>query len=381
MKYFFGCFYGFVVSVIFVGLCAAQTDSVREIPVVAAQAKLIKPPLTSQHVFVRCIMQDKKGNMWFGTTGAGIYRYDGKTFTNFVETDGLINKIVYCLLEDNSGIIWASTEDGVYRYDGYKFRHFPLPGADNINYNFLSAKAYLRTHPYTRNRVYSMTQDKIGNIWFATANAGLYQYNGQYITNFQYIDNKWEIMPENSMGNKKNTCNNQVQYVFTDSKGKVWISTYEPSGLFQFNGKTFRNFGAEKHIKGNVFTINEDKNGKLWFNMDNMSVYSYNGETLTQFTEKDGAIMGYNTSASADNKGGMWFGGLYAKTPYKKEGYVYHYDGKNFSSFPVSSLESTYTWSVFVDRSGNLWIGAKNTSLYRYDGHVITDFSEKATKQ
>ena len=66
------------------------------------------------------IIEDKKGNLWFG--GDGIHRYDGKTFTHFSTKDGLINPSVWSILEDTSGNLWLGTrETGLYLYDGKNF--------------------------------------------------------------------------------------------------------------------------------------------------------------------------------------------------------------------------------------------------------------------
>jgi ligand-binding sensor domain-containing protein len=34
---------------------------------------------------VHCNLQDKAGNIWFSTSGEGVYRYDGKSFVSFSE--------------------------------------------------------------------------------------------------------------------------------------------------------------------------------------------------------------------------------------------------------------------------------------------------------
>src|SRR6218665_1170023 len=44
---------------------------------------------------VHCGLQDKNGDLWFGTTGAGLYRYDGKSFTNFTTKDGLSSNVIW----------------------------------------------------------------------------------------------------------------------------------------------------------------------------------------------------------------------------------------------------------------------------------------------
>ncbi|TDE28723.1 hypothetical protein E0I61_10020 [Flavobacterium ranwuense] len=40
--------------------------------------KLTKTQGTTEHQNVHCSLQDKNGNLWFGTTGEGVYRFDGK---------------------------------------------------------------------------------------------------------------------------------------------------------------------------------------------------------------------------------------------------------------------------------------------------------------
>jgi hypothetical protein len=33
-------------------------------------------------------------------------------------------------------------------------------------------------------------------------------------------------------------------------------------------------------------------------------------------------------------------------------------------------------WCMVEDRDGNIWVGTRNTGLYRYDGRTFTCFSE-----
>lgn len=57
---------------------------------------------------VHSILEDKLGNIWFGTTHKGIWRFDGKVFTNFTE-DGIVDgKEIWCIHEDEAGNIWVS---------------------------------------------------------------------------------------------------------------------------------------------------------------------------------------------------------------------------------------------------------------------------------
>jgi hypothetical protein len=90
---------------------------------------------------------DKAGSVWFGhpkarpDTQGGATRYDGKAFTHFTQKEGLPSENVYCMLEDRKGRIWfGSVGYGASLYDGKTFRNFspaPLPakptaGPENI---------------------------------------------------------------------------------------------------------------------------------------------------------------------------------------------------------------------------------------------------------
>lgn len=70
---------------------------------------------------VQCSMQDKAGIIWFGTSDNGLYKYDGKSFGQFLVTNGLNSNNISCILEDNDGKIWIGTDAGLCRYDGKTF--------------------------------------------------------------------------------------------------------------------------------------------------------------------------------------------------------------------------------------------------------------------
>lgn len=79
-----------------------------------------------------------------------MYKYDGRTFTNYTTEDGLSNNDVLCMTQDNAGNIWFGTDDGVSRYNGKSFTNFStLDGMGGHSVN-------------------SIIQDKHGTLWFGT---------------------------------------------------------------------------------------------------------------------------------------------------------------------------------------------------------------------
>jgi ligand-binding sensor domain-containing protein len=55
------------------------------------------------------VYEDKTGDIWFTAMGVGVYRYDGKSFTQFDKKDGLAcmssNKVDILLPEVKSQIL------------------------------------------------------------------------------------------------------------------------------------------------------------------------------------------------------------------------------------------------------------------------------------
>jgi ligand-binding sensor domain-containing protein len=51
----------------------------KDLPKEKDDSKLIKK---IENGIVQRFLQDKSGNLWFGTTDNGLYKYDGKSFNN-----------------------------------------------------------------------------------------------------------------------------------------------------------------------------------------------------------------------------------------------------------------------------------------------------------
>lgn len=106
--------------------CNAQSgkvlpkDQVGESKVMSAELpKLIKTQGSQKGDGVNSSLHHKRGNLWFGTTREGLYKYDGKAFTQFTVADGLLSNGISCIIEYKAGRLWIGTRNtGLYRYDG-----------------------------------------------------------------------------------------------------------------------------------------------------------------------------------------------------------------------------------------------------------------------
>lgn len=71
--------------------------------------------------YVVSLEVDDEGNVWTGTWGAGLSRFDGRTWRTYTVADGLPGNHVFALGRDGQGRIWAGTSRGLARFDGKGF--------------------------------------------------------------------------------------------------------------------------------------------------------------------------------------------------------------------------------------------------------------------
>lgn len=350
-----------------------------------SQPKLVIPAGTAQYTFIRQGMQDKSGNMWFATSGAGVYRYDSKGFVNFTMKDGLNSNIVQCIMEDFKGNIWVGTKEGVCRFDGKKFIDFALPWTRTpiMSPFFRQAAPQKGCLPPQNKTVLSMLQDKMGNIWFGTQDEGVFQYNGKTFNHF--LQNEGPLSSDGFH-------HIAIYSIYQEKAGNIWFGSY------RYDGKSFKNFPQEENTtKSSDFVVKsykdmleqksmyssanivlEDKKGNLWFSHScRYGVTKYDGKTIVNFTDKDGFCDNIIKTMVADKEGNIWIGGVRKDVKGIKEGCISIYDGKNFKAFPTEKMTNSAIESLFVDRDNNIWIGTREVGLYRYDGKTLTAFTEK----
>ncbi|NJM79102.1 MAG: hypothetical protein HC854_04690, partial [Flavobacterium sp.] len=104
--------------------------------------------------------------------------------------------------------------------------------------------------------VYSAVQDNSGMIWIGTG-SGLYMFNGKSFKNF----------PSNK-DISGHQINNVLTKLYKDYDGKIWLSSLNAIQKFDPNFKTFESFkydnGLESIIKSLPNCFFRDANKKLW---------------------------------------------------------------------------------------------------------------------
>ncbi|HTF21784.1 MAG TPA: two-component regulator propeller domain-containing protein [Chryseolinea sp.] len=260
--------------------------------------------LTSYRFF--SVLEDRRGNLWFGSMGAGVYKYDGKSFQNFTSKEGLVNNEISCIYEDNSGDIWFGANGGASRYDGKSFRNYIMNGDSMIEDR--SGKSI---PDFTRpsNEVNSIIEDKTGKLWFATR-GDTFVYDGKTFSVFT------------DSGRPSN-----VRCIIEDSKGNIWLGG---DGLWRFNGRTSTNFS-----KNPVLYICEDKAGNIWTSSQERDAWlllRYDARSLSDGNPTVTEVSSHPIiwSIFQANDGSIWYGAVG----------VHRYDGNTTTHF--KSREARY---------------------------------------
>ena len=88
---FFAIFIFFSLTIVF--SCKGQNDTTSQ----------IGSDVPKMEKDIMIIFQDSKGNFWFGSRENGVYRYDGKTLTQFTTKEGLCFDRIRGIQEDGDG--------------------------------------------------------------------------------------------------------------------------------------------------------------------------------------------------------------------------------------------------------------------------------------
>jgi len=304
---------------------------------------------------ILCGFKDKDGNLWFGTSGNGVSKYDGKAFTNYTSAHGLIHNLINNITQDSKGNIWFGTYGGISKYDGVTFQNFTTEdGIPDID-------------------VLKIMEDSNGILWVGTAK-GLCRYNQNSLKENKLF----------TIHNQEDTLvNASVNDIIEDSQGQIWIAgnkgiwKYIPGTSAEEKG-SFINFSDKFGLEDKVATVlMKDQDGTIWAGTyGSIARYSPSKSSLIEKTYKpltvsDGLVNNDVLSLMIDNQGMVWIG---------TKGGVSKYDENSgsFINFTVEEgLAFNHVNSITEDHSGSLWFGTFGGGLDRYDGESVIEYTSK----
>jgi signal transduction histidine kinase/ligand-binding sensor domain-containing protein/DNA-binding response OmpR family regulator len=186
--------------------------------------------------------------------------------------------------------------------------------------------------------------DREGFVWIGTY-AGMQRFDG-----YEFRDFTYDPEEDNSISD------NFISSLFEDDSGNLWIGT-QANGLDVFNKKTevFRNFRNEpgmtnslagNHIPRASKVITEDREGFIWVNTEN----------------------GLNRISPVDFRIESYYGDLAGQLIYDESGPSLWIGGDQLKRFDLSTRKLSYyntgpVKSIIQDSRGSLWLGTSKGAL------------------
>ncbi|MCB0614602.1 MAG: hypothetical protein KDC75_14900 [Phaeodactylibacter sp.] len=171
------------------------------------------------------IYRDRGGNMWFGTSSLGLYRFDGKKVSwmyewHLTETPGGGAFGIRSVIEDKDGYFWICNPN-------YKYRILPdsteRAGLSPINYQ---REAGIENQGKEALYFLSMVTGDNGDLWMVTFDNGVWRNDGERLTHYPVKDGERDVL---------------LSSIYKDNRGRIWIGTQE-DGAYTFNGRAFEKF-------------------------------------------------------------------------------------------------------------------------------------------
>ncbi len=303
---------------------------------------------------IRSAFKDDAGNLWFGTFGNGVSKYDGQSFTNFNMSHGLIHNYIQTITQDREGNIWFGSYGGASRYNGVFFE------------NFTTERGLPDNH------INKIMEDKNGNIWFATP-GGISRYNpeAEDSHNSQFVNyDEQSGFPGNFAGD-----------MLEDYLGKIWIAIEK--GIIQYDPAAEKNgespFADPPEKLGiqnkTVHAMVEDRDGVLWFGTSDGVVRWDSANrvaeqsSVTSYNTEDGLISNSVTSILEDKAGNIWMGSEQGVSEFIKEDTIFlNYTTQN-------GLAGNFIVCMVEDNAGSLWLGTKGRGVSRFDGRSTLEYT------
>lgn len=240
--------------------------------------------------FITVFLKDKNENFWIGTLNGlsilpenevqKLIRFSGDDASSVLkfttlrpvkdDTASLSGRMIFALMEDRSGFIWAGTALGLNCID---------PKTQKVVRSLKDdGSTQLRI---SNNIIRSLLEDTDQNIWIGTED-GLNRINSKTKDVTTYV---------NQSGNPNSLSGNRISFMIQTLDSTLWIGT-NGAGLNRYNPKTrsFKHYTTANGLPNNVIhSIIDDRAGSLWLSTNNgISRFNMLTETFINYDVNDG---------------------------------------------------------------------------------------------
>lgn len=380
-------------------------------------------------IFIRQIIPDQKGNLWFCTEeGITIWKmqankivsvanidsfgvfgmppvsliefYDNENF--YAATDvGLIkksdsgyelvrykgrviNKPVFKMFKDLNGIIWFSTSNDLYFIENDVVKNFR-----EVNRDF-------------REPVYCFAEDKENKLYFGSID-GIIELSGFEINRINrengleskdiislYTDTENNLWIGSLSGISKLTSSSfkfvrhetfkgHFTNIIRDEK-KLYLTSSE--GLFEIDNYQLVKSGLGNGIKSKgINHLYKDSNGNFWFSTEN-GLFKKDGYSITHYNEEKGLPHNFIFQVVVDQNNVTWIA-TQRGLVYIKANRIYNFNDRLEKNWKYSDeltrkiLIEQSIRRVTLDSEGCIWVGSWEGGLFRIKDNLVYRYTQK----
>lgn len=289
---------------------------------------------------ITAMVMDKFGFIWIGTDGAGLYRFNGFSYTYYVhdlnDPNSINSNSISSLFEDSSGRLWVGTDAGLCFFNDQlnTFTRYNNNIEDIISPNYTNILCFAEYE----NTLLVGTYDGIREVNKTRKALKNYALNGTAVLDLEY-----------------------------SSKGNLYIATYEGLKMEEFHEKgkflkmPLNHSGAQQHIT----KLHLDKRENLWIGTLRSGIYKGDVKKANPaFTKLDivhSAVMSITSGMehifiAVENNGLV----LLDMNGTVVKNYQYDAEDKN-------SIASDSVWAILLDDENRLWLGYYENGLGFFD--------------
>ncbi|HEY9153661.1 MAG TPA: two-component regulator propeller domain-containing protein [Opitutaceae bacterium] len=223
--------------------------------------------------WVRCLYQDREGNVWFGSGSSGLVSIHPTAFSKLTPADQWGGRTVLAVAAGRDGGLWIGTEGaGLYHYRNGSWKQYTVN--DGL------------VNPF----IWAVAEDKAGQVWAGNWIGGPYRLKDEKFSRMEGMD----------------TASGTVTSLYPDEGGALLIGSRD--GVIEYKGSA-----SEWILKGyngrtaNVVAVLRDEQGAVWIGLAHDGVVRIERGKITALTKAEG-LPSNSIECLYSEKDALWIG-------------------------------------------------------------------------
>lgn len=245
-----------------------------------------------------------------------------QTFTNYTESEGLVNNAVNCLDVASSDVLWFGTNGGVSVFDGTNWTSHSTSTDSGFVDDVVTAIDVMSN----------------GDVWIGSE-FGAAHFDGTSWSTYTTTD---------GLGNDR------VKVIHEDANGVVWFGT--SGGISSFDGTTWTSWGSAEGLPfGGVTSIDEQPSGMMYLGTALGGVVIFSNGVSSEITENEGLLNDKVRGLITDAEGNHWIGTSDGVSVYNSANELTGHHTIMYELPPPDTLNPVE--DIKIANDGTVWVG------------------------